>query len=295
MELVWLEDFFALTETRNFSRAAEARHVTQPAFSRRVRAFEDWIGAPLFERGPRGAELTAAGERVRASGGEIVRRIHDLRREVRALSGREADAVRFCCTHALSFTFFPGWVRGAAPGLGAIRLISDNLAACEQVLRRGEAEFLICHNDPQAPERIGEGRLSSVVVGRDRILAVSAPEAGGGPLWALPGPAGGRVRLLAYAEQSGIGRIVAARVLPPAEADIVFTSHLGATLMSMALAGEGVAWLPLALAGDALRDGRLVPAAGSGEGDAIDVEIRLFRAEGRLGRAAEALWSGLVG
>jgi LysR family transcriptional regulator, hypochlorite-specific transcription factor HypT len=35
MELNWLEDFLALAERRNFSRAAEARHVTQPAFSRR--------------------------------------------------------------------------------------------------------------------------------------------------------------------------------------------------------------------------------------------------------------------
>jgi len=36
-----------LAERRNFSRAAEARHVTQPAFSRRIRALEDWVGTPL--------------------------------------------------------------------------------------------------------------------------------------------------------------------------------------------------------------------------------------------------------
>ena len=47
MELVWLEDFLALAEALNFSRAAEARHVTQPAFSRRIRALEGWIGAAL--------------------------------------------------------------------------------------------------------------------------------------------------------------------------------------------------------------------------------------------------------
>lgn len=90
MELVWLEDFLALADARNFSRAAEARNVTQPAFSRRIRAFENWIGAEMFTRGSRGVSLTAAGEHVLAHAGEIVRRIHDLRREVRALSGREA-------------------------------------------------------------------------------------------------------------------------------------------------------------------------------------------------------------
>ena len=59
MDLTWLEDFVALAEVRNFSRAAERRHVTQPAFSRRIRSLEDWVGVPLFERTPTGVRLTA--------------------------------------------------------------------------------------------------------------------------------------------------------------------------------------------------------------------------------------------
>jgi LysR family transcriptional regulator, hypochlorite-specific transcription factor HypT len=35
MELKWVEDFLQLAETGSFSRAAELRYVTQPAFSRR--------------------------------------------------------------------------------------------------------------------------------------------------------------------------------------------------------------------------------------------------------------------
>lgn len=63
MELTWFEDYLALAETLNFSRAAEARHVTQPAFSRRIRALEAWIGADLFTRSTHGVALTPAGER----------------------------------------------------------------------------------------------------------------------------------------------------------------------------------------------------------------------------------------
>ena len=40
MELIWFEDYLALAQTLNFSKAAELRHVTQPAFSRRIRALE---------------------------------------------------------------------------------------------------------------------------------------------------------------------------------------------------------------------------------------------------------------
>ncbi|WP_163468518.1 LysR family transcriptional regulator, partial [Klebsiella michiganensis] len=42
VETKWLEDFVSLAETRSFSRSAQLRHVTQPAFSRRIQALEAW-------------------------------------------------------------------------------------------------------------------------------------------------------------------------------------------------------------------------------------------------------------
>ena len=50
MELKWLEDFLSLAETRSFSRSAEQRRVTQPAFSRRIRSLEIWLGTVLLDR-----------------------------------------------------------------------------------------------------------------------------------------------------------------------------------------------------------------------------------------------------
>ena len=44
METKWLEDFVSLAETHSFSRSAQLRHVTQPAFSRRIQALEAWAG-----------------------------------------------------------------------------------------------------------------------------------------------------------------------------------------------------------------------------------------------------------
>ncbi len=44
MELKWLEDFLSLADSGSFSRSAEQRHVSQPAFSRRIRALEAWPG-----------------------------------------------------------------------------------------------------------------------------------------------------------------------------------------------------------------------------------------------------------
>ena len=48
MDIKWLEDLIALGQTGSLSRAAALRHVTQPAFGRRIRAFEDWAGIDIF-------------------------------------------------------------------------------------------------------------------------------------------------------------------------------------------------------------------------------------------------------
>ena len=111
MELIWLEDFLMLADTLNFSRAAELRHVTQPAFSRRIRALEGWVGADLFSRTTHGVALTPAGEHFHNQAEILTRALHQLRRDTIEVSGRGPRLLSIAATHALSFTFFPKWVR----------------------------------------------------------------------------------------------------------------------------------------------------------------------------------------
>lgn len=44
IETKWLYDFLTLEKCRNFSQAAIIRNVSQPAFSRRIRALEHAVG-----------------------------------------------------------------------------------------------------------------------------------------------------------------------------------------------------------------------------------------------------------
>ncbi|MDN5569509.1 MAG: hydrogen peroxide-inducible genes activator [Paracoccus sp. (in: a-proteobacteria)] len=56
-----LRYFLALAQHGNFTRAAEAIHVTQPALSMQIRTLEDAVGARLVERNPAGIMLTPQG------------------------------------------------------------------------------------------------------------------------------------------------------------------------------------------------------------------------------------------
>lgn len=290
MELTWLEDFAALVELANFSRAAEARNLTQPAFSRRIRALEDWVGAPLFDRSTTPVRLTEAGQSFLPTADEVVRRLALGREEAREAARRAAGSLTFAGTHALSLTFFPGWLRGleARLSLGSVRLISDSMRACEEVMAQGQAQFLLCHDHPAAPGRLDPRQFRGVTVGQDVLVPVAAPA-----LAHLLDRAGqGGVPALAYDEDSGMSRIVGASLKAhgrQVRLDPVFTSHLAGVLHSMSRDGRGVAWLPLSLVAEDLAAGRLARAGG--EDWDIPVAIRLLRPRSRQSPAAEALWA----
>jgi DNA-binding transcriptional LysR family regulator len=297
LDLAYLLDFKALAETGSFSRAAFARNVTQPAFSRRIRALEDWVGAPLFNRGGTPVTLTDAGRAIEPAFEQAMRGIMQGQADARAAAARESSALHFAATHVLSFTFFPNWLRGLEGGqpLEAIQLSSDTLSACEGLIQEGRVQFLLCHHHAAAPVRLDPSRFLSIRVGSDTLSLVAAPEKPGVPRFIVREDSPGNAPYLSYSEQSGLDRIVAAARPGPYAGLVgrsVFKSHLAASLRSMALTGRGVAWLPQSLIADDLAQGRLV-LAGAPSLD-ITIEICLFRAVHGLGRAAEHFWTRLA-
>lgn len=79
MTLVQLRHFLSLAQTGSFARSAAALHLTQPALSRSIRALEDELGQPLFDRLGRRSELTPFGQQAVARAHELVQAADDLR------------------------------------------------------------------------------------------------------------------------------------------------------------------------------------------------------------------------
>ena len=269
--------------------------MTQPAFSRRIRALEEWLGTELFDRSSQPARLTAAGEWFRDTAHDLMARVARVPGETRAVAEAHSTTLRFAATHVLSFTFMPGWLlslesRNAA---GPVTLASDVYARCEALLLQSQVQFVLCHAHPQSPSGLQSQHYPFVGVGTDVLIAVSAPGPEGRPLHELVrATASSPVLMLNYTAESGLGRIVRnvrGVALDRWPAHSVVQAHLASVLRTMALNGRGMAWLPHTLIADDLTSGRLVEAAP--DEWRIGMDIRLYRDRLPLGRAAEAFWS----
>jgi len=291
LDLEWLEDFVALADSGNFSRAAEARAIAQPAFSRHIRALEEWVGADLIDRGAHPATLTPPGRRLLPLVEDVLARLVAARIKARMAHDQSVASLRIAVTHALSLSFLPGWLARLETSLqlGAVEMMSDGTAACEELMLQRKVQFLLCHAHPALPGRLDEAACPVLRLADDVLVPVCAPTPSGSPRHHLRQD--GPIPLLAYAEASGLGRILRAGLGAAARdprLHPVFTAPHALLLEALALEGRGVAWLPRSLAAPALAHGRLVEA-----GDAswqVATEIRLYRQHVDMAPAAESLW-----
>lgn len=299
LDLDWLEDFLALAETGNFSRAAEARAIAQPAFSRHIKSLEEWVGVELVDRSAHSAGLTAAGKRFQPLLVDLLAALEAARIKARAAHDEEAATLRIASTHVLSLQFFPQWLARLEERmrLGPVQTMSDSSQGCEELLLQRRVQFVLCYGAHAFPGRLDEAKYPVVRLGEEELIPVSAPGADGAPLHRVGD--GDVLPVLGYSDASGAGRIMRGHlrsIFAPAAGDkpvqkisVVFTAHSAVLLKTMALAGRGVAWLPQTLIEDELASGKLLDA-GSGRWR-VPLEIRLYRQRAELAPNAEALWT----
>ncbi len=311
METKWLEDFVSLAETRSFSRSAQLRHVTQPAFSRRIQSLEGWAGTDLVDRSSYPTRLTAAGETLYDQSMEILQALQSTRAMLRGHTAAGHDFIEFAVPHSLAFTFFPAWVTSLRESFGPIksRLIALNVHDAVMRLVEGSCDLLIAYYHPSQPFQLDADRYEVVTLGEEVIAPYVRADADGEPLLAFPGKLEKPLPYLGYAPGAYLGQVVDLMLKQsamPVHLDRVYETDMAEGLKAMALEGHGIAFLPHSAVRKELRSKKLVSAVPQGlPSMQFTMDLRAYRekpvgkeAHRGVGKAhksaAQALWSHLA-
>jgi DNA-binding transcriptional LysR family regulator len=304
MQTDWLIDFMTLAETRSFSRAAQLRHVTQPAFSRRIRSLETWAMTALVDRSRHPHTLTPAGELLKVKAPELVAAMQHTHALLRRHASLHRSILRFAAPLSLALHFFPDWIHGLDAALDGWTPQLATLEAGDAMtqLLQGECDLVLAYADADAdvdPLEFNTTPCEVLRLGEERLLPCARPDVNGLARHGTPGTAHRPAPYLAFSERTVLGRVIdrsLQRQPAPPHLRRVFESDNGQSLMAMTLAGQGLAFLPERTVQAELARGRLV-TAGAPLSAVLDICLVRRRPEDH-GQAREpfvdAFWHGTV-
>jgi DNA-binding transcriptional LysR family regulator len=282
METKWLEDFISLAETNNFSRSASQRHVTQPAFSRRIQSLENWLGTDLVDRTSYPTRLTPAGLVFYEQALEMLGQINGVRELLRNKRAAAMTSIDLAVPHTLSLTFIPKWITQLETDFAPInsRLMALNVHDAVLQLVEGGCDLLLCYHHPRQPVQLDPGRYDMLVLGREALRAYARCDKARTPEFTLPGTRQDPLPFLSYTNNAYLGRMVEL-ILADTKTALHLENHyetdMAEGLKMMALEGRGIAFLPESAVTRELKQKLLAPADGGVSDWQIEMEIRLYR------------------
>ena len=271
-----LQTFVAVVDNASFSRAGERIGRTQSTVSLQIKRLEEGIGRPVFERGGRQILLTPDGEILLSYARQILHLVDEARSRIQEPD--VAGVIRLGTPEDFATAYLPEILAQFSRAHPQVALdvncnFSFNLL---DGFSKGEYDLVLVKREPTGP-------AGGVPVWRDVLVWVGGSRLviGNGrpiPLVLAPAPDVYRKRALATLQsETRLWRIV-------------YTSLSTEGLIAAVRAGLGVTVMSRAMVPDGLK----VLGTDHGLPQLPDAEIALYRAPGKLSRAAELLAEHIV-
>lgn len=298
MDIAWLRDFEALVAQKNFSRAAEDRNVSQPAFSRRIRALEEEVGVKLINRQTLPLSLTPAGEVFLPQARIMLRTYQETLERCQIIDAAGENVIRFATSQSLYMTHYKTHIAPLVEKGGLdIDLNSTSWAADQFVsaLQQRYCDVILTYWHPSmdflAPLEMG--KCEYLTLSRDDFLPVSRVGADG-PMHQLRKGGNKPVSLLSYGTASALRSVVDNTLRQNIDGPkilVVNRNALAISVKAMIMEGFGLGWLPRELCKEELEGGQ-IQIVGS---DAYieKLEVRLYRDQDNRKPTLNTLWDDM--
>jgi DNA-binding transcriptional LysR family regulator len=148
-----LRYFLEVARTGSISEASERLHVAPSAISRQIAKLEQEVGAPLFERRPRGMALSEAGEILLAYARRSSLEAEQVIADVHGVRALQRSTVKLASSEGFARNFLPAAIatfREKHPGV-RFRLNVTGPAAATQQVRDGTVDLAVTYS--LAPEK----------------------------------------------------------------------------------------------------------------------------------------------
>ncbi|KQW97554.1 LysR substrate-binding domain-containing protein [Acinetobacter guillouiae] len=241
LEIRWIEDLLALEQEKSISQAAEVRHVTQSAFTRRIQNIENAFGFQILKRYSKNIDFTEAGQILLASSKNIQNQLNATINYLEKNIKNNELNIRFAVSHSLTTQFFPRFINDSLINLEDLKLeiIASNFKQGLGLLKDGSCDLLICYCDQKTLQQLDLSLFVFHKIVKMEILPVTALD-NGIPKYSIDQP----FPLLAYSKQAYLRNCVDEVIEKNLNYRTLYETDNASDLKELVIQGLGIAWLP---------------------------------------------------
>lgn len=166
MDIRQIRYFVAIARSKSFSRASGDLRIAQPALSSQIAALEAELETQLFLRHSRGVELTDAGRALLPRAEEIIGKVEEAAREIRALGKLTTFEVRLglptTMTGIVAIPLMDAFA-AAHPEI-VLHIVEGMTGHLEKWLEQDDIDIAILY------DKAANGRPSFANIGRERLV-----------------------------------------------------------------------------------------------------------------------------